>query len=57
MLKMGSRTLPMFLRCDSHAANLSKNRVIALDFLRGLSEQSNTSLQETCVLAWGQIAR
>ena len=57
MLTMGRRTLPAFLQCDPHVVILSKNRVIALDFLRSLSEQSNMSLQETCVLAWGQLAR
>ena len=36
---------------------LRKNRIVALDFLRTLSEKSELALQETCILAWGQIAR
>ncbi len=47
----------MFLRSSPQLTTLSENRLLILDFLRGLSEQSNTSLQETCILAWGQIAR
>lgn len=34
-----------------------KNRHIVLDFLRTLSDQNDLALQETCILAWGQIAR
>lgn len=36
---------------------LRNNRVVALDFLRTLSEKSELVLQETCIQAWGQIAR
>ena len=34
-----------------------KNRHIILDFLRNLSDHNDLALQETCILAWGQIAR
>lgn len=51
------RTLPVFLRDSLEPSLCSKNRLIALDFLRNLSDHGNVTLQETCVLAWGQIAR
>ena len=51
------RVLPKFLRTDLSAHVLLKNRVVVLEYLRSLSEQSNVSLQETCILAWGHIAR
>ena len=34
-----------------------KNQRVVLDFLRTLSDQNDLALQETCILAWGQIAR
>ena len=34
-----------------------QNRLVALDYLRGLTDQGDLSLQETCILSWGQIAR
>ncbi|KAL8834033.1 MAG: hypothetical protein Q9170_003964 [Blastenia crenularia] len=51
------RLLPSFLRNDIDGDLLRRNRVSALDFLRGLSEKSDLALQETCILAWGQVAR
>ncbi|KAL9615276.1 MAG: hypothetical protein Q9167_000247 [Letrouitia subvulpina] len=51
------RTLPIFLRDGIDEEILKHNRVFALDFLRNLSEKSELALQETCILAWGQIAR
>ncbi|KAL8939500.1 MAG: hypothetical protein Q9216_003328 [Gyalolechia sp. 2 TL-2023] len=56
-LTRDSRLLPTFLRNDIDEDLLRRNRVLALDFLRSLSEKSELSLQETCILAWGQIAR
>ncbi|KAL8891174.1 MAG: hypothetical protein Q9215_001770 [Flavoplaca cf. flavocitrina] len=50
-------TLPSFLRIDLDDVTLRRNRVSALDFLRNLSEKSELASQETCILAWGQIAR
>ncbi|KAL9039802.1 MAG: hypothetical protein Q9180_002315, partial [Flavoplaca navasiana] len=50
-------TLPSFLRNDLDDVTLRRNRVSALDFLRNLSEKSELASQETCILAWGQIAR
>ena len=51
------RTLPVFLRDSLKSAVYSKNRLVAFDFLRNLSDQGDVALQETCILAWGQIAR
>ncbi|CAO1598571.1 serine/threonine-protein kinase M1 [Xanthoria calcicola] len=51
------RTLPSFLRSDLDDVMLRRNSVSALDFLRNLSERSELASQETCILAWGQIAR
>ena len=34
-----------------------KNRHVVLDFLRTMSDQNDLALQETGILAWGQIAR
>ncbi|KAL9586349.1 MAG: hypothetical protein Q9212_000967 [Teloschistes hypoglaucus] len=51
------RTLPMFLSVRTDEMVSRRNRVSALDFLRNLSEKSELALQETCILAWGQIAR
>ncbi|KAL8790467.1 MAG: hypothetical protein Q9213_000619 [Squamulea squamosa] len=51
------RTLPAFLRSDLDDVILRRNSVSALDFLRNLSEKSELSSQETCILAWGQVAR
>ena len=51
------RTLPVFLRDSLDSSLYSKNRLVALDFLRNLSDRGDLALQETCILAWGQIAR
>ncbi|KAL9594565.1 MAG: hypothetical protein Q9179_005333, partial [Wetmoreana sp. 5 TL-2023] len=51
------RTLPSFLHPNIEDMTLRRNRVSALEFLRSLSEKSELALQETCILAWGQIAR
>ncbi|KAL8641328.1 MAG: hypothetical protein Q9228_001843 [Teloschistes exilis] len=51
------RTIPMFLSVRTDEMVSRRNRVSALDFLRNLSEKSELALQETCILAWGQIAR
>lgn len=51
------RALPVFLRNSLEPSSQSKNRIVALDFLRNLSDRGDISLQETCILAWGQIAR
>ncbi|KAI4102058.1 MAG: hypothetical protein L6R37_004617 [Teloschistes peruensis] len=51
------RTIPMFLSVRTDEMVSRRNRVSALEFLRNLSEKSELALQETCILAWGQIAR
>ncbi len=56
-LTASRHTLPSFLRIDLDDVTLRRNRVSALDFLRNLSEKSELASQETCILAWGQIAR
>lgn len=52
-----SRTIPMFLQDGIDESILVRNRICALDFLRSLSEASELGIQETCILAWGQIAQ
>ena len=51
------RTLPVFLRTSLDSSICSKNLLVVLDFLRNLSERGDIALQETCILAWGQVAR
>ncbi|KAL8729547.1 MAG: hypothetical protein Q9166_004627 [cf. Caloplaca sp. 2 TL-2023] len=51
------RTLPCFLRGDLEDVMLRRNSVSTLEFLRTLSEKSELALQETCILAWAQVAR
>ena len=50
------RTLPAFLRDSDDALMSQRNRVLALDGLKQISEGCPTHLIETLVLAWGQIA-
>ncbi|KAH0566290.1 hypothetical protein GP486_000316 [Trichoglossum hirsutum] len=50
------RALPTFLRKSLKPEILQENRIVVLDFLRKVSDQNELSLQETCVLAWGQVA-
>ena len=57
LLKTSRRTLPIFLEDSVDDSILRNNRIVALDFMRTLSEKSELILQETCILAWGQIAR
>ncbi len=35
---------------------LRQNRITILDFLRFMAERNETVLQETCILALGQVA-
>lgn len=51
------RTIPIFLQDGLSEDILLKNRICVLDFLRTLSETSELGIQETCILAWGQIAQ
>ncbi|KAL8917919.1 MAG: hypothetical protein Q9208_007662 [Pyrenodesmia sp. 3 TL-2023] len=51
------RLLPAFFRHDIEEETLRRNRITVLDYLRSLSERCELALQETCLLAWGQIAR
>lgn len=51
------RTLPIFLRETVGASLSSQNGHVALEYLRNLSDKGDLALQETCVLAWGEIAR
>ncbi|KAI9798913.1 MAG: hypothetical protein M1825_004926, partial [Sarcosagium campestre] len=50
------RTLATFLTSGIDEEILSENRMVAIDFLRKLSERSEVRLQETNVMAWGQCA-
>ena len=56
LLILDSRTLPTFLRQSLKSEVLQGNRIVALDFLRKVSDRNELSLQETCVLAWAQVA-
>ncbi|KAM0134783.1 hypothetical protein ACHAP3_005339 [Botrytis cinerea] len=52
------RTLPEFLQEEKAPKDLIlKNRTNVLIILRDLCEKPNLHWQETCVLAWGQLAR
>ena len=51
------RTLPVFMPLTLRRSIVLKNRHIILDFLRTMSDQNDLALQETGILAWGQIAR
>ena len=51
------RTLPAFVQTTLNPSIALKNRHIVLEFLRTLSEKNDLALQETGILAWGQIAR
>ncbi|TGO91177.1 hypothetical protein BPOR_0036g00070 [Botrytis porri] len=52
------RTLPEFLQGDKAPMDLIlKNRTNVLIILRDLCEKLTLHWQETCVLAWGQLAR
>ncbi|KAI9782590.1 MAG: serine/threonine-protein kinase M1 [Geoglossum umbratile] len=56
LLIFDSRTLPVFLKQSLKSEVLQENRIVALDFLRKVSDKNELSLQETCVLAWAQVA-
>ncbi|KAH8588648.1 protein kinase-like protein rad3 [Bisporella sp. PMI_857] len=52
------RTLPGFLHGSGISQDLMMhNRVAAFALLRTISEQDTIHLQESCILAWGQIGR
>lgn len=52
-----SRALCVFLRTSQNQQTVEKNRLIALDYLRQLSTSNELCLQETCILAFGHMAR
>ena len=59
---MDSRTLAVFVqgRSASGGADLAvfqKNRAIALSYLKSLSEKKAPHLDESCIMAWGQLGR
>ncbi|KAI9721086.1 MAG: hypothetical protein M1812_002567 [Candelaria pacifica] len=54
---VSGRTLPSFLKSDIEDEVLRRNRMLALDFLRSVSEKNELASQETCILTWAQIAR
>ncbi|RDW66710.1 hypothetical protein BP5796_09459 [Coleophoma crateriformis] len=51
------RTLPFFLRKVVDNDVSRRNAVNAFAILRSLSDQDTPHLQETCILAWGQLGR
>ncbi|KAI9844262.1 MAG: serine/threonine-protein kinase M1 [Sclerophora amabilis] len=50
------RALTAFLLPGFDQSILHNNMIIVLDFLRRLSAANELALQETCVMAWGQVA-
>ena len=56
-LMVPRRSLPVFLQISIGRGILQNNCRVLLESLRALSADSDTMLQETCILAWGQIAR
>ena len=56
-LTVPRRSLTVFLRSSIGRDILQNNCRVLLESLRALSADSDTMLQETCILAWGQIAR
>ncbi|KAG8530063.1 uncharacterized protein KY384_005545 [Bacidia gigantensis] len=52
-----SHTLSVFLRQNAGPEMATRNRLVTLDYLRNLSERGDLSLQETCILALGQMIR
>lgn len=55
-MEASRRTVSAFLRIHSSEELLRKNRITTLEFLRMLAEKNETVLQETCILALGQVA-
>ncbi|KAL7276740.1 serine/threonine-protein kinase M1 [Rhizina undulata] len=51
------QTMPVFVSFSHDELVLKSNRVILIDFLRSLSGGEDLFIQETCVLAWSQLAR
>ena len=49
--------LSAFLRENAGCDLAVRNRRVALDYLRNLSEHGDLTLQETCILALGQVIR
>ena len=56
-LTLSRRSLSVFLHSSIGRDVLQTNCRVLLENLRALSADSDTMLQETCILAWGQIAR
>ncbi|KAK5172495.1 hypothetical protein LTR04_000014, partial [Oleoguttula sp. CCFEE 6159] len=50
------RTLSAYLRDDLPEELRRKNRVLALNFLKALSDRNDLGEQETLIMAWGQVA-
>ena len=51
-----SRTLHVFFRLDLDSTILSDNHIRIFDFLHTLSVKGDLTIQETCILSWGQLA-
>ncbi|KAK0671217.1 hypothetical protein QBC41DRAFT_344886 [Cercophora samala] len=55
------RALPIFLANFSSAAVdndvIKRNTARTIGLLKSISDQNVTSLQETCIMAWGQVGR
>ena len=56
-LTVPRRAMSVFLRSQVGHVILQSNRRVILESLRALSADADTKLQETCILAWGQVAR
>jgi len=52
------RTLPGFLLSSCVPGDLlRKNRKLVLELFRSISDEDHIHLQETYILAWGQVGR
>lgn len=54
---ISSHALTAFLRRDVPVDKRRNNRMLTLNFLKTLSDRNELGVQESLVLAWGQVAR
>ena len=54
---LARQTITVYLEHHTNTEFIRQNRKIVLEHLRSLSTKSDAAIQETCILAWGQVAR
>ncbi|KAF2843387.1 hypothetical protein M501DRAFT_994296 [Patellaria atrata CBS 101060] len=52
-----ARTIPVFLQDSVPEDTKKKNRILALEYFKTLSERKEMAEQETLIIAWGEAAR